>query len=343
MTNDLLQITPSGLYCEKGSFYIDPWRPVDRALITHAHGDHARFGSARYLAHHHSVPILRHRLGAEGIYEGIEFGETLRIGQVDVTFYPAGHIVGSAQILVSDGSNRWVVTGDFKREDDLLSGVFEPVQCDTLITESTFGLPIFRWRPQAEIIDDIGRWWSKNASGGVTSVLLAYSLGKAQRVLGNIDAAQGPIFAHGAIKSHHDILRPLMPRLPIVRGIAETTSKEEFRRALVVAPPSAAGTPWLRRFAPFSLGVASGWMAIRGNKRRKGVDRGFVLSDHADWDALNRTVKECGASRVLVTHGYTHAFSRWLKEQGIESQPLSTQFSDNDESSVESPSESEVS
>ena len=318
---NLINFTDKGLCCPQGNFYIDPWKPVDKAIITHAHSDHAYFGHKNYLCHHHTKPLLQLRLG-DNNYESVEWGETISINGVKVSLHPAGHIIGSSQIKVEYNGEVWVVSGDYKTEDDGLSGKFEPVKCDTFITESTFGLPIYKWKPQQEIFENIINWISRNKENGKTSVLLAYSLGKAQRVLQHIKETTQDIYVHGAIWNVHEALLNAVPiaigrKLPAVKRITPDTPKEELKGTVVIAPPSADSSPWMKKFHPYSVGVCSGWMQVRGNARRRNVDAGFALSDHADWEGLLQSIKATGAERVFVTHGFQSAFSRYLNEEGI--------------------------
>lgn len=323
---DLLTLTDRGLYCPQADVYIDPWRPVPRALITHAHSDHARWGMGHYLAHHDSLPVLRLRLGQDISAEGVAYGEVRHLNGVQVSFHPAGHIIGSAQIRLAWRGEVWVVSGDYKTEADGVCTPFEPQPCDVFVTESTFGLPVYRWRPQAEVMAGLNAWWAANAAAGQASVLSAYSLGKAQRILMHLDRRIGPVYAHGAIAQTHAVLRAAGHPLPPEAVVTEASQKADFRQALILAPPGAIDSTWSRRFQPFSLGIASGWMRLRGARRRRAADRGFVLSDHADWDGLNDAIRATGASRVLVTHGYSHLFARWLRTQGLDAGVLQTQF-----------------
>ncbi|MBC7848888.1 MAG: ligase-associated DNA damage response exonuclease [Chitinophagaceae bacterium] len=326
----LIEFTDKGLYCPQGDFYIDPWKPVNKAVITHAHSDHARVGSQSYLCHHFTKPLLQLRLG-ENPYQSIEWNEPVYMNNVSVSLHPAGHIIGSSQVRVEYNGEVWVFSGDYKTEDDGISGIYEPVACHTFITESTFGLPIYNWKPQQEIFSSIQTWINNNHSQGKTSVLMAYSLGKAQRLLSCIEATGLPIFLHGAVFNVHQALVNAGWKLPAVERVTPETPKEKMKGAVVIAPGSADGTPWIKRFSPYSVGVCSGWMQVRGNLRRRNADAGFVLSDHADWNGLLKSIKETGASRVFVTHGFQAALSRFLTEQGIEGKEVKTEYGDAEE------------
>ena len=322
----LIQPTGRGLYCAAGDFYIDPWLPVERAVITHAHGDHARPGSAAYLAARCGVPVLQARLGEEARIEGLEYGEARAMNGVRVSLHPAGHVLGSSQVRVEAGGEVWVVSGDYKLDPDPTCEPFEPVRCHTFVTESTFGLPIYRWRTPAEIFAEVNAWWRANAREGRASVLFGYAFGKAQRILASVDASIGPIVVHGAVDVLDRGYRECGVRLPETRMVTDFGAKKDFAGALVVAPPSAQGSPWLKRFGDYSDAFASGWMAIRGARRRRAVDKGFVLSDHADWPSLNRAIAATGAGRVFVTHGHTAPLVQWLQEGGLEAHAMKTEF-----------------
>lgn len=313
------------MYCAAGRFYIDPWQPVDHAIITHAHSDHARWGSRQYLCHHLTKPLLQLRLG-DNNYQSIEWNETVTINGVKVSLHPAGHIIGSSQVRVEHNGEVWVVSGDYKLENDGLSGVFEPVKCHVFITESTFGLPIYNWKSQEEIFNAIQNWILENHAAGKTSVLMAYSLGKAQRLLPCIEATGLPIFLHGAVYNVHQALVNAGIPLPAAQRVHPDMSKETFKGNVVIAPGSADGTPWMKRFAPYSVGVCSGWMQVRGNVRRRNADAGFALSDHADWNGLLQAIKATEAQKVFVTHGFQAAFSRYLNENGIEAAEVKTEY-----------------
>lgn len=322
----LLKVAVSGLYCEAGDFYIDPWEPVERAVITHAHSDHARIGSAGYLAAEGSQLLLRSRLGDAAPIQTLAYGEPLVINDCRVSFHPAGHIMGSAQVRVEHRGEVWVVSGDYKLGVDATCQPFESVPCHTFITEATFGLPIYRWPQASDVFEQINKWWRQNQERGKASILYCYALGKAQRILSGIDAAIGPIYTHGAVEKLVEDYRSSGVVLPFTQLAGVAPKKTDFSKALILAPPSASGTPWLRRFGSFASGFASGWMQVRGMRRRKAIDRGFVLSDHADWSELLTAIKDSCAQRVLVTHGYVPVLVRYLKERGVDADGLSTRF-----------------
>ena len=323
---NLLENTDRGLYCPAGGFYVDPWQPVERAIVTHGHSDHAQFGARRYLTASPGVEILRQRLGEEAEIEGLAYGQELSLGGVHVSLHPAGHVLGSAQVRLEHRGEVWVVSGDYKTANDATCQPFEPLRCHTFITESTFGLPIYRWKPAEELFSEINAWWKQNQERGRTSVVFAYSLGKAQRVLSGLDAEIGPILVHGAVNRFLPAYFDAGVRLPPSEHATSDNARAGRGRAMVVAPPSAAATPWLRKFGPISTAIASGWMQIRGARRRRAVDRGFALSDHADWPGLLWAIGETGAEQVWVTHGYTSVMVRWLTEHGIQARAIATHF-----------------
>lgn len=327
----VLQFTDKGIYCPAGDFYIDPWQPVQRAVITHAHSDHARYGSRHYLCQHASVPILQLRLGQDISIQGVEFGESIRYNGVSISLHPAGHMIGSAQVRVQQGNEVWVVSGDYKVENDGISGQFEPVPCNTFITECTFGLPIYNWQPQAVIFSNIRQWVHDNQQAGKHSVLLGYSLGKAQRLLYNLGDITEQIWAHGAIYIANEALRAQGWHLPELQRITPDTPRTVYKNNLVIGPPSAADSAWMRRFNPYALGVCSGWMQVRGNMRRRNADAGFALSDHADWPGLLQAVKATGAERVYTTHGFSSVFARYLTDNGIPAEEVKTAYGDVEE------------
>lgn len=335
MAADLLATTEQGLYCEAGDFYIDPWMPVDRAFITHAHGDHARPGSRAYACAAECERVLRTRLGHDQNVTPWNWGEQSTINGVRVSFHPAGHILGSAQIRVEHRGETWVVSGDYKTEPDPTCTPFEPVRCDVFITESTFGLPIYRWSSQEESFREVSEWWKSNREAGRTSIIFAYALGKAQRVLaGLMNLAEGPIYTHGAVERLNRDYRDAGIELPPTTYAGSLPRSHDWSGALIVAPPSAGGSLWLRRFGTASTAFASGWMRVRGARRRRSVDRGFVISDHVDWPALLGAVDATGASRVLVTHGYRDPVVRFLREKGLQADVLTSRWEGETEEDV---------
>ena len=380
--DDLIVQRPEGLYCPPGGFHIDPWRPVERAVITHAHADHARRGHGAYLATAVSEGVLRARLGAISL-QGLAYGEAVVVNGVRVSLHPAGHVLGSAQVRLEHAGRVWVASGDYfvsghTHDANTTCTPFEPVRCDCFITESTFGLPIYRWRPQAEVLGEVNAWWQANAAAGRASLLLGYSFGKAQRLLAGLDPAIGPIAVHGAVAPLNEAYRGAGVALPAtttvdalvadkalrqqalvvapravranaeqaesnrraarstwVRQTALATSGaiseaelEAAQRALDVAPPAVLGSAFARRLGEHADAFASGWMQLRGARRRQGVDRGFVLSDHADWPGLQRAIAATGATRVIVTHGYEAVMVRWLQQQGLEAGSFRTEYGD---------------
>jgi putative mRNA 3-end processing factor len=331
---DMVVVRKEGLYCVPGDFYIDPWRPVERAVITHAHGDHARYGSQRYLTAAPGVGVLRTRMGEDAVIDGIAYGEKVVHNGVTVSLHPAGHVLGSSQVRMECGGEVWVASGDYKVEADKTCTPFEPVRCHTFITESTFGLPIYRWESEQSIFDDINGWWRKNAGQNRCSVVFAYSFGKAQRILSGLDPTIGPIVCHGAVEPLSRAYRAEGVPLPPTVMVTDI-DKAALRQALVIAPPSAAGSTWMRRFGDYSDAFASGWMLLRGARRRRGVDRGFVLSDHADWPGLMTAIRATEAERIIVTHGSIPVMVRWLCGQGLDAAGFETEYGDEDEAVTE--------
>ena len=330
MSNPVLSFTDRGIYCPAGDFFIDPWRPVDRALITHGHSDHARPGHRRYLCTDACAPVMRHRLGDISV-ETVKFGEVRKIGDALVSFHPAGHLPGSAQIRVEVAGEVWVVSGDYKVVPDGISEAFEPVACHSFITECTFGLPVFKWDDQRDVARDLNAWWARNAADGKASIVGAYALGKAQRLLAMVDPEIGPILTHGAVENTNAVLRNQGYRLPKTSHVTADLNPKDHPGALVIAPPSALGSHWARRFGPASDAFASGWMRLRGVRRRRSTDRGFVISDHADWDGLMQAIQNTGAENIFATHGYTDIFARWLNTQGYNAKVVPTEFGGEDD------------
>ena len=323
----MIASSPSGLFCSRGNFYIDPWRPVARAVITHAHSDHASPGSESYLCAAPGEQVLRRRLPDARI-ETLPYGEAIDIGGTRVSFHPAGHILGSAQVRVEHAGEVWVVSGDYKRQPDPTCAPFEPVRCHTFITEATFALPIYTWDPPAAVVEEIAVWWRENREQDRPSIVFCYVLGKAQRILAELHGtADAPIHLHGAMAAMTDAYRESGVPLAATERITEHMRGKALARSLVLAPLSARGTPWMRRLPNASVGFASGLMRVRGVRRQRAFDRGFVLSDHADWPALLSTIAETGASRVLVTHGWSEALARYLAEtRGLETGTIRTAF-----------------
>ena len=324
--DELLCLTDCGLYCPDGDFYIDPWKPVDRAVITHAHSDHARWGMKKYLCSEDGADVLRIRVGDEANIEKLPYGETLNLNNIKISLHPAGHILGSVQVRIEREGEVWVASGDYKTEPDPTCKAFELVRCHTFITESTFGLPIYRWLPEETVKKQIHDWWRANQEAGKASVLEGYSLGKAQRALAGLDPNQGPIYLHGAVKTMTDAYRRERIQLPPTKIVGEAPKGFDWSQAIIVAPPGAHATPWGRKFGEQSTAFLSGWMRIRGTRRRKAVDRGFVMSDHVDWPALLATVEATGCESVWVTHGYTAVVSRYFQEKGLDSRVMPTRW-----------------
>jgi len=322
----LIEFTDKGLYVPQAKLYIDPWKPVDKAFITHGHADHARYGSKEYVCTVSAMPVIKYRLGSHINIRGLEYGEELMVNGVKFSFHPAGHIIGSAQIRVEYKGEIWVASGDYKVENDGTSEAFETVRCHTFITESTFGLPVFKWKKQDEIIDGINEWWKKNQEEDKVSVIGAYSLGKAQRIIQNVDHSLGKVFTHGAVENINEVLRNQGHKILDTTRVVQGQKRSLYKGALVIAPPSAVDSSWIKKFGPVSKGIASGWMAMRGTRRRRSADRGFELSDHADWDGLLSAIMDSGAERVFVTHGYTDIFSQYLGSIGYESGVVETEY-----------------
>ena len=320
--NEILEITQNGLYCKSGDFHIDPWRPVKQAVITHAHADHARPGSHSYLCSRDSEVLLRSRLGHEATIESLNYNEKLTVNSATVSLHPAGHILGACQVKIEVGGYTRVVSGDYNTESNPTCEPIEFLRCHAFVSECTFGLPIFKWPPAKQVFHEISSWWEKNRNQGRTSILFAYSMGKAQRILASIDPTIGPILTHGAIQKINDCYRLLGVGLPATQYIGDLARRDIPEGALVIAPPSADNPAWMRRFPNRSRAFASGWMRIRGNRRRRSVDRGFILSDHSDWSGLARTIIASKAEKIILTHGYTSEMTRWLQEQGYNAKAI---------------------
>jgi len=345
----VLSLTDRGLYCAAGDFYIDPWRPVPRAVVTHAHGDHLTWGCERYLVSDAGAAVSRARLGqwARGV-ESLPYGTATDINGVRVSLHPAGHILGSAQVRVEYRGEVWVVSGDYKTDPDPTCTPWEPLRCHTFITESTFGLPIYRWPSQAAVFESINAWWADNAAAGRVSLLCGYALGKAQRLLAGLDPSIGPILLHGAVDRMTALYREAGVRLPATQHATEATAGNSDARqlatrgAMLIAPPSVTGSTWLRRFGDVRTAFASGWMQVRGARRRRAVDAGFTLSDHVDWPQLLSAIDATGAEQIWVTHGFTAQVVQWLKEQGRDARVLSTHWGEQHDAEPESGDADEV-
>jgi putative mRNA 3-end processing factor len=321
----LLKVTDRGLYCETGDFHVDPWAAVERAVVTHAHGDHVAWGCGAYLTAAPGLEVLRRRLDPSARVRGVGYGEALAVNGVRVSLHPAGHILGSAQVRVEHAGEAWVVSGDYKTEPDPTCTPFEPVRCHTFVTECTFGLPIYRWRDPREVFGEIHAWWRSNQAAGKVTLLYGYALGKAQRLVAGLDPDTGPILTHGAVERMNAAYRNAGVPLPPTTHVA-MSDRATWKRAIVIAPPSVDGSTWARRFGAQSTAFASGWMAVRGTRRRRAVDRGFAISDHVDWPSLHAAIEATGAERVWATHGYTGVLVRWLRERGLDAHAVETRY-----------------
>jgi putative mRNA 3-end processing factor len=318
----LLEATANGLYCPAAGVFIDPKKAVPRAIITHGHSDHARPGHRWALTSASGAPLVRARIGQKTPLESLPFGETRRIGDAWISLHPAGHLLGSAQVRIEVGGRVAVVTGDYKRGADPTCEPFEPVPCHLLVTETTFGLPLYRWPSSESIRDEIDAWWAENQARGLGSVILAYSLGKAQRVLAMLDRRRGPILCHGAVRP---FIRPYLDAgidLPDAPHVNAGQLRAHQGRMMVIAPPGAMNTTWMRRLGPVKIAMASGWMLLRGKRRRPGVDRGFVLSDHVDWPELLQTVADCQPEELWAAHGYREEVARYFREKGLQTRAV---------------------
>lgn len=320
--SELLINTKNGLYCPQADIFIDPTGRVDRAVITHGHADHARPGHQRYLCTVDAEPVIKFRLTSNINIQAMPYGAPVNINGVKISFHPAGHIIGSAQVRLEYKGEVWVVSGDYKLGSDGISALFESVRCHTFITESTFGMPIYQWKEQALLMNEINQWWKENKKNGIASVIQAYSLGKAQRIIHNIDNTIGTIITHPGVESTNAVIRRQGIKIAETCELNSKISKEQLLSGLIIAPPGTVENALKSKGYAVSVAAASGWMAIQKYRQRGGIDKGFVLSDHADWNELNKAVRDCKAERVLVTHGYEDIFSNWLNEQGIEAHSI---------------------
>jgi len=331
MNPEILRMTEKGLYCEAGNFHIDPLQPVDRAVITHAHGDHARRECRRYLAAREGLQILRFRLGNEASIQAVPYGEYTYLDGIRVSLHPAGHILGSSQVRIEHRGQITVFSGDYKVQADPTCRPLEVLRCHTFITESTFGLPIYRWPEPKEVFGDINAWWSANQKAGRASLLYAYAAGKAQRIIMGLDVSLGPIFTHRSVEELNRRYRASGVALPHTTSLDFAGKKTDMSSALIVAPPLVHGTEWTRPFKDSSTGFASGWMRIRGMRRRRAVDRGFVLSDHVDWPGLLSVIRSTGAEEIFACHGYTSIVVRALQEKGLDAKTLDVPLAEDGE------------
>ena len=321
----LLVHTALGLYCPKADVYLDPWKPVKKAILSHGHADHARWGSSSYLCTPSAAPVIKYRLGDINL-ETLPFGEEKLINGVSFSFHPAGHILGSAQIKVSYKGEIVVFSGDYKTANDGFSEAFEPVKCHTFITESTFGLPVYHWQDQKWVFNEMEEWCKNNRNNHHLSILYGYSLGKAQRILQGLPESVGPIFTHSTIEAILNVMRNQGVSLKNTIPVNEHLTRADLLNGVIIAPPAVQNSNWLKKFEPIRNGVVSGWMALRGARRRRNADKGFVLSDHADWEGLNEAINLTGAENIFVTHGYTDILSKWLIDKGLNAHPLETNF-----------------
>ncbi len=332
----LIKFTNKGIYCKQGNFYIDPWHPVDYAVTTHGHADHVKFGNKNYLCHELTKPILQQRYGLTDNVQTLPYHQTININGVKLTLFPAGHVIGSSQIKLEYKGEICVVSGDYKVEYDGISTAFEPVKCHTFVSESTFGLPIYNWQAQEIIFEQIKNWVTDNHWKGKTSILLAYSLGKAQRLIKNL-GDQYPIYVHNSIANLNESFMAAGVELPKTIRITSDLKKEELQKGIVIVPPALADGKWIKSLQQPAVGVCSGWMAVRAGRRWRSADAGFALSDHADWQGLLTAIKATNAEKVFVTHGSTAVFAKYLNEIGISAEEVTTKYGAEDDDSLIKP------
>jgi putative mRNA 3-end processing factor len=325
----LVKFTKKGIYCIPGKFYLDPWFPVDYAIISHGHADHSRPGNKHYLCQNDSKAIIKHRLGHDISIETLGYNEPKNINGVQVSFFPAGHVIGSAQICLEYKGYVVVFSGDYKTQPDFISTPYEPVKCHEFITESTFGLPIYKWKKEQELQGELTNWVLQNQANNRTSVFLGYSLGKAQRIMKLIEGVDD-IYVHTAINNLNNAISGSGIELPKTTLLDYDFKKVDIQNKIVILPPALLGSRMIKKIPNAATAICSGWMHIRGNRRWKGVDAGFSISDHADWDGLLEAVKATGAEKVHVTHGSQAVFSKYLNEIGIEAYELKTKFGEDE-------------
>lgn len=326
----MLKFTNAGIYCVPGKFYIDPWKPVDKAVITHGHADHARNGMKNYLCHHLTAPVLKSRLGQTIRVQSIDYEQPLTINGVRVSLHPAGHIIGSAQIRLEHAGKVVVISGDYKLEDDGLSTPFQPVKCHEFVTESTFGLPIYRWASATELNRQLQQWVLKNQSNGKTSVLIGYSLGKAQRIMKALEGL-GRLYVHYSIARLNEAFERAGIHLPPYETVDFRSDVKHLDGGILVVPPALVDTQLIRKIPHRADAICSGWMQVRGARRWRSADAGFPISDHADWNGLLAAIAATGAEKVYVTHGQTAVFTRYLKEIGLAAEEVKTEFGSEEE------------
>lgn len=328
-----LKFTNKGIYCVPGKFYIDPWQPVDLAIITHGHADHARSGMKKYLCHHFTQPILYSRIGHFIDCQSVGYGEVVVINGVKVSLHPAGHIIGSAQIKMEYKGYVIVISGDYKIQDDGLSTPFEPIKCHEFITESTFGLPIYNWSSIADQEKQLQNWVEHNRAYGKTSVFIGYSLGKSQRLMKALDG-MGELYVHHSIAKVNEAYKSVGIKLPDYKVVDLREDKKHLNGKIVLLPPALVDNPATKKIPNMAYAICSGWMQIRGAKRWRSADAGFAISDHADWQGLLSAIKSTEAEKVYVTHGKTAVFAKYLNEMGTWADEVKTQYGDDEEVST---------
>jgi putative mRNA 3-end processing factor len=329
----LIKFTNKGIYCEQGNFYIDPWQPVSFAVTTHGHADHVKWGNKNYLCHELTKPILQQRYGLDDNVETLPYYKEIDINGVKLSLFPAGHVIGSSQIRLAYKGEICVVSGDYKVEYDGISTAFEPIKCHTFVSESTFGLPIYNWQPQEIIFDQIRNWITDNHHKQKTSILIAYSLGKAQRLIKNL-AGNHPIYVHHSIANLNEGFEAAGVNLPPTIRITPEIKKEELQKGVVIVPPALADGRWIKSLQQPAIGICSGWMMVRAGRRWRSADAGFALSDHADWPGLLSAIKATGAEKVFVTHGSTAVFAKYLNEIGIAAEEVTTKYGSEDDDEI---------
>lgn len=330
----IIKFTTKGIYCPQGRFYIDPWLPVDLAVTTHGHADHVKCGNKAYLCHELTKPILKQRLGLDTNVQTLAYGENILINSVQVSLHPAGHVIGSAQVRLEYKGEVCVISGDYKVEYDGISTAFEPQRCHSFVSESTFGLPIYKWQPQQEIFSEISDWVTGNHVRQKTSILVAYSLGKAQRLIRNLSGLC-PIYVHSAIANLNEALIAAGVPLPETIRITPDLKKDALQQGIVIVPPALADGKWVKSLQSSAIGICSGWMQVRAGRRWRAADSGFALSDHADWPGLLSAIEATGAEKVYVTHGFVSTFTKYLNESGIAAEEVQTRYGQENEETEE--------